>query len=57
MQRSSTPEVSDLIGERLRAYYHALEEQGTPKLLLDLLRKLEAADDLKRRGKSKRDVF
>jgi Anti-sigma factor NepR len=57
MQRSSTPEVSDLIGERLRAYYHALEEQGTPKPLLDLLRKLEAADDLKRHGKSKHDVF
>jgi Anti-sigma factor NepR len=40
---SAKPEVSDLIGERLRNYYNAVAEQPVPDRFMDLLNQLEAA--------------
>ena len=40
---STKPEVSDLIGQRLRNYYNTVAEQPVPDRFLDLLSQLEAA--------------
>ncbi len=42
-QTSAKPEVSDLIGQRLRNYYNTVAEQPVPDRFLDLLSQLEAA--------------
>ncbi len=44
MQQSlAKPEVSDLIGERLRNFYDDVAKQPVPDRFLDLLSKLQAA--------------
>ena len=45
---STKPEVSDLIGQRLRNYYNAVAEQPVPDRFLDLLSQLEAASSSKK---------
>jgi hypothetical protein len=42
-QSLAKPEVSDLIGERLRSFYDAVSQQPVPDRFLDLLKQLEAA--------------
>jgi hypothetical protein len=37
------PEVSDLIGERLRNFYEEVAKQPVPDRFIDLLKQLEAA--------------
>ena len=37
------PEVSDLIGERLRNFYEEVAKQPVPDRFVDLLKQLEAA--------------
>jgi hypothetical protein len=46
---SAKPEVSDLIGQRLRKYYDSVAEQPVPDRFMDLLNQLEAAASLKKR--------
>lgn len=44
MQRSiSSPEISDLIGQRLRSFYDDASKLPIPDRFLDLLKKLEAS--------------
>lgn len=44
MQQSlAKPEVSDLIGERLRTFYDDVAKQPVPDRFLDLLNQLQAA--------------
>jgi Anti-sigma factor NepR len=43
MNASAKPEVSDLIGQRLRNYYNSVAEQPVPDRFMDLLNQLEAA--------------
>jgi Anti-sigma factor NepR len=45
---SAKPEVSDLIGQRLRNYYNTVAEQPVPDRFLDLLSQLEAASSPKK---------
>ncbi len=47
-QTSAKPEVSDLIGQRLRNYYNTVAEQPVPDRFLDLLSQLEAASSTKK---------
>lgn len=42
-QTSAKPEVSDLIGQRLRNYYDEVAKQPVPDRFMDLLSQLEAA--------------
>lgn len=42
----SKPEVSDLIGERLRSFYDDVAKQPIPDRFLDLLGQLQAASAL-----------
>lgn len=45
MERSlAKPEVSDLIGERLRTFYDDVAKQPVPVRFLDLLNQLEAGN-------------
>jgi hypothetical protein len=44
------PEVSDLIGQRLRNYYNSVAEQPVPDRFLDLLAQLEEASSTKKSG-------
>jgi hypothetical protein len=37
------PEVSDLIGERLRSFYEEVAKQPVPDRFVELLKQLEAA--------------
>lgn len=48
MHAVSKPEVSDLIGQRLRNYYNIVAEQPVPDRFLDLLNQLEAATSPKK---------
>jgi Anti-sigma factor NepR len=43
MITSAKPEVSDLIGQRLRNYYDEVAKQPVPDRFLELLNQLEAA--------------
>ena len=43
MKRSSKPDVTDLIGQRLRKLYDEVAEQPVPERFLHLLDKLEQA--------------
>ncbi len=43
-QTLARPEVSDLIGERLRTFYDAVAKQPVPDRFVDLLKQLEAAN-------------
>jgi Anti-sigma factor NepR len=43
MMTSAKPEVSDLIGQRLRNYYDEVAKQPVPDRFLELLNQLEAA--------------
>jgi Anti-sigma factor NepR len=45
---SARPEVSDLIGQRLRNYYQSVAQEPVPDRFLDLLNQLEAAADSKK---------
>ncbi len=45
---SARPEVSDLIGQRLRNYYDEVAKQPVPDRFLDLLNQLEAASQPKK---------
>ena len=45
---SAKPEVSDLIGQRLRTFYNTVAEQPVPDRFLDLLNQLEAASSPKK---------
>jgi hypothetical protein len=47
---SARPEVSDLIGQRLRNYYDEVAKQPVPDRFMDLLNQLEAATDPKKLG-------
>jgi hypothetical protein len=40
---SAKPEVSDLIGQRLRNYYDEVAKQPVPDRFMDLLNQLDAA--------------
>jgi Anti-sigma factor NepR len=42
------PEVSDLIGQRLRNYYEEVANEPVPDRFLDLLNQLEAASAAKK---------
>ncbi len=42
-QSLAKPEVSDLIGERLRSFYDDVAKQPVPDRFLDLLNQLQAA--------------
>ena len=41
----TSPEVSDLIGRRLRMYYEEVASQPVPDRFLDLLKQLDVAAD------------
>ena len=43
MKTSSKPEVTDLIGQRLRDYYGKIADQPVPDRFLELLTKLNEA--------------
>lgn len=43
------------IGSRLRALYGAVQEEGVPDQLLDLLEKLDTAEKTQKSGNSTRD--
>jgi hypothetical protein len=43
IQLAARPEVSELIGQRLRKFYDGVSEQPVPDRFLDLLKQLEAA--------------
>ncbi len=43
------------IGSRLRALYGAVQDEGVPEQLLDLLEKLDAAEQAQAAGKTNRD--
>ncbi|WP_425283858.1 NepR family anti-sigma factor [Devosia chinhatensis] len=43
------------IGSRLRALYGAVQEEGVPDQLLDLLEKLDSAENAQKGGANKRD--
>ena len=43
------------IGSRLRALYGAVQDEGVPEQLLDLLEKLDAAEQAQGAGKSTSD--
>ena len=45
---SAKPEVSDLIGQRLRNYYNEVAQQPVPDRFMDLLNQLEAASSTKK---------
>ncbi len=45
---SAKPEVSDLIGQRLRNYYNEVALQPVPDRFMDLLNQLEAASSPKK---------
>ena len=45
---SSKPEVSDLIGQRLKKFYNEVAQQPVPDRFLDLLSQLEAASSEKK---------
>jgi hypothetical protein len=47
-QTPAKPEVSDLIGQRLRNYYDEVAKEPVPDRFLDLLNKLEAASSTKK---------
>jgi Anti-sigma factor NepR len=47
-QTSAKPEVSDLIGQRLRNYYDEVAKQPVPDRFMDLLNQLEAATTSKK---------
>jgi Anti-sigma factor NepR len=42
-QSLARPEVSELIGQRLRKFYDGISQQPVPDRFIDLLKKLEAA--------------
>ena len=48
MKHSSKPEVTDLIGQRLRKYYDEVTDQPVPNRFLDLLDKLDMASSFKK---------
>jgi hypothetical protein len=41
-QSLARPEVSDLIGQRLRKFYDGVSQQPVPDRFIDLLKKLES---------------
>jgi Anti-sigma factor NepR len=43
-QTLARPEVSDLIGERLRTFYDEVAKQPVPDRFVELLKQLEAAN-------------
>ncbi len=45
---STMPEVSDLIGQRLRNYYEEVAKEPVPDRFLDLLHELEVASAAKK---------
>ena len=45
---STKPEVSDLIGQRLRSFYNEVAAQPVPDRFMDLLSQLEAASTPKK---------
>jgi Anti-sigma factor NepR len=45
---SAKPEVSDLIGQRLRNYYDEVAQQPVPDRFMELLNQLEAASSPKK---------
>ena len=48
MPTSTKPEVSDLIGQRLRSFYNEVADQPVPDRFMDLLSQLEAASTPKK---------
>jgi hypothetical protein len=42
-QSLARPEVSELIGQRLRKFYDGISQQPVPDRFIDLLKQLEAA--------------
>lgn len=54
MKTSAKPQVSDLIGQRLRTFYQDVAKEPIPDRFIDLLKKLEAASSGK---KSKKTQF
>jgi Anti-sigma factor NepR len=48
IQASAKPEVSDLIGQRLRNFYDEVAQQPVPDRFMDLLNQLEAASSTKK---------
>lgn len=50
MQVPAHPQVSDLIGRRLRSYYDEIAKQPVPDRFLDLLQQLESTEASKRKA-------
>ena len=48
IQTSAKPQVSDLIGQRLRNYYEEVAKQPVPDRFMDLLKQLEDASSVKK---------
>ena len=48
IQTSAKPQVSDLIGLRLRNYYEEVAKQPVPDRFMDLLNQLEKASSAKK---------
>jgi len=44
----ASPEVSDLIGQRLRSFYDNISQQPVPDRFIDLLKHLESASSPKK---------
>jgi Anti-sigma factor NepR len=47
-QSLARPEVSELIGQRLRKFYDGIAQQPVPDRFIDLLKQLEAATPSKK---------
>jgi hypothetical protein len=47
-QSLTKPEISDLIGQKLRAFYGSVSQQPVPDRFLDLLKKLETTSPPKK---------
>jgi hypothetical protein len=48
-QSLARPEVSELIGQRLRKFYDGISQQPVPDRFIDLLKQLEAATPPKKK--------
>lgn len=48
IQISAKPQVSDLIGQRLRNYYEEVAKQPVPDRFMDLLKRLEDVSSAKK---------
>jgi hypothetical protein len=57
MRAPSRPDVSNFIVDQLRYYYATFDTRETPQLFLDLLEKLQKADDKKPKDNQAHGTF